>query len=422
MNRIYSNGLSGDFVISLFKHLLKPSTQLYLAAPYFTKADLVLDAIKQGKTVQLLVGLNAITSPVSLRKCHDIPGLSVRYFTTRFHAKIYIFDDTAILGSSNLTDGGLISNREAVICLDRPDDHVSVEELRALFSELWDSGQVLTTEKLKEFANAHKASKRRTSDSDTEIEKAVGRAEPPNINVESRTKTRERIFLEQLRQKVYEQYRPAFNEVNAILEEHNFRRPELAEIGQANETNRFLNWLRLTYVIGDEAWQSAPLRSPEIRNVEIMRFGKGWVEREESKVSDDFVDRLNIVAEIFGTADSIEAASKEGLTTGLMAIHAFVDQFRFVKGGEDKLPSEFWSGNRQNVARVKETLKHLLHGSGDFIPRLHDILYDPTMKVYRFGQFCALELYGTVKPQECPPMNGRIAKALRYLGFDVRGV
>ena len=112
MNRIYSNGLSGDFVISLFKHLLKPSTQLYLAAPYFTKADLVLDAIKQGKTVQLLVGLNAITSPVSLRTCHDIPGLSVRYFTTHFHAKIYIFDDTAILGSSNLTERRPRSARE----------------------------------------------------------------------------------------------------------------------------------------------------------------------------------------------------------------------------------------------------------------------------------------------------------------------
>jgi hypothetical protein len=35
--------------------------------------------------------------------------------------------------------------------------------------------------------------------------------------------------------------------------------------------------------------------------------------------------------------------------------------------------------------------------------------------------FCALELYGTIKPQDCPPMNGRMAKALRYLGFDVRG-
>src|SRR5579863_6637598 len=36
-------------------------------------------------------------------------------------------------------------------------------------------------------------------------------------------------------------------------------------------------------------------------------------------------------------------------------------------------------------------------------------------------RFRALELYGTIRPTECPPINGRMAKALRYLGFDVRG-
>ena len=53
--------------------------------------------------------------------------------------------------------------------------------------------------------------------------------------------------------------------------------------------------------------------------------------------------------------------------------------------------------------------------------RLHDIVYDPSMKLSLFGRFSALELYGTLKPEECPPMNGRIAKALRYLGFNVKG-
>jgi hypothetical protein len=53
--------------------------------------------------------------------------------------------------------------------------------------------------------------------------------------------------------------------------------------------------------------------------------------------------------------------------------------------------------------------------------RLHDVLYDPAMKLGLFGIFCALELYGTIRPEDCPPMNGRIAKALRFLGFDVRG-
>ena len=36
-----------------------------------------------------------------------------------------------------------------------------------------------------------------------------------------------------------------------------------------------------------------------------------------------------------------------------------------------------------------------------------------------FGYFCALELYGTIKPAECPPMNGRMATTLRFLGFGI---
>jgi len=69
---------------------------------------------------------------------------------------------------------------------------------------------------------------------------------------------------------------------------------------------------------------------------------------------------------------------------------------------------------------VKASLSYLLFGPGDFIQRLHDLLYEPDKKLRSFGKFCALELYGTIKPSECPPMNGRMAKALRYLGYDVK--
>ena len=63
----------------------------------------------------------------------------------------------------------------------------------------------------------------------------------------------------------------------------------------------------------------------------------------------------------------------------------------------------------------------MLYGTGDFIARLHDTLFDPSMKLHRFARFCALEPYGTVNPEECPPTNGGMVKALRFLGFDVKG-
>lgn len=420
MRRVFSNGPLRDFVINPFTDILNNSTNLHIAAPYVTETTDILRAVKNGKSVNLLVGLNSSTSPSALSAVHGIPNIAIRYLTRRFHAKIYLSHTAALVGSSNLTDGGLRSNREATVRLDQADDPDAMEELRALFVDLWESAQVLTTEKLDRFTDVCNKVKRSGPDLDIVIEDAVGKAEPINIRVGSTIRTSERIFLEELRRQVYEQYRPAFNEVTRILEANKFRRPELQDVGTASETNRFLNWVRLTYAPGDE-WESGPLRSEDGRRSEITRLGQEWTTTTEDKIPSDYIDLLRLLRTVFGSPEAIDAVSEQLLTQGLMSIHAFCEQIRFVKGGTAQLPIAFWADNNQDVTKTKRTLRYLIHGSGDFIHRLHDVLYDPTMKLARFGRFCALELYGTIKPEHCPPMNGRMAKALRYLGFDVRG-
>ncbi len=220
---------------------------------------------------------------------------------------------------------------------------------------------------------------------------------------------------------VYSQYRPAFNKVTELIEAQAFRRPELADVGVANETNLFLSWVRLTYAPG-ESWESATLRSEDGRRDEICALGAEWTTTAKSKVAKKYKEWLHRVKAVFASRASIQEASKEELTAGLMSIHAFYDQLQFAKGGTANLPGRFWGANNHDVAKVKKTLIFLLHGDkGDFTRRLHDVLYDSSRKLRFFGKFCALELYGTVKPDECPPLNGRIAKALRYVGFDVPG-
>src|SRR5579875_1739621 len=93
-------------------------TALNVAAPYVTHTAELREAALSGKAVNLIVGLNSATTPDALQKLLGVPNCKLRYFTRRFHAKIYVFGNTAMVGSSNLTDGGLFSNREATICLD----------------------------------------------------------------------------------------------------------------------------------------------------------------------------------------------------------------------------------------------------------------------------------------------------------------
>jgi hypothetical protein len=420
MTRIFSNGGQRDFVQNPFDRLAESSERLFLAAPYFNKTDLVAKAAQSGKAIQLLVGLNPSTSHDALSQSRGFPNVNVRFLTRRFHAKIFIFDNAVLLGSSNLTDAGFFANREAVICLDRPEDSDAIGEVRSLFLELWESARVLTDAVLRDFKLACESLRRQGPDPETVIEEKVGVAAPRNIDVSSWKRTKERLFVDELQRQVVEQYQPAFREVTALLEEHGFRRSELQSVGSANETNRFLNWLRLTHVIGDEKWQSAPLRTEKARREEILGFGKEWAATERTEIPTFYIDRLRTVREQFGTRDSLRKASKDDITRGLMALHAFDEQLRFVKGGRENLPVAFWEANHGDVEKVRRTLMHLIYGPGDFVHRLHDALYAAELKLGYFGYFCALELIGTLKPEICPPVNGRMGKALRFLGFEVR--
>ena len=428
-NRIYSNGPNKDFVVNPFTRMLEESEYARLAAPYFTEGKSLVDqlvrAATKGKDIQLLIGLNAATDPKALRRIRKERRIIVRYLTRRFHAKIFIFEKGALLGSANLTDGGLNSNREAVINLDHEADADAIEEMRTLFVELWDSGQVLTDNVLDVFEmsyGAYKEQNRKTPDPGKVIEDEFGAAQPHNIDVGSHAKSKERVFLETLQREVNEQYLPHFGEVADILDQQEFRRPDLADFSIEIETNRFLNYVRLTHVIGDEVWQNAPRLSTDKRRTLILGYAREWKTATDSKVPEDFAAWQRAVEETFGTREAIDEADKKQITTGLMSIHAFHARLRFVKGGLENLPTEFWKANNDNLGRVKFTLVHLLHGPGEFVERLHDVIYDSSKKLEGFGYFCALELYGTVHPDVCPPINGRMAKALRFLGFDVRAV
>jgi hypothetical protein len=217
---------------------------------------------------------------------------------------------------------------------------------------------------------------------DSLIAAAVGKVEPPNINVASTKKTSTEIVYKQLQHLVYGQYRPAFNEVMQLLNEKNYRRPELADIGIANETNLFLSWVRLTYAPGEDSCEAASTRSKDARRAEIDRLGLEWVLTTDSKVDAEYKEWLARVKLVFGGKLTIQEASKEELIEAIMSIHAFYEQLRFVKGGATNLPKAFWAANNDDVSRVKKTLTFFLYDDkGDFTHRLHDILYDPAKKV-----------------------------------------
>jgi phosphatidylserine/phosphatidylglycerophosphate/cardiolipin synthase-like enzyme len=106
MRKVYSNGPQRDYIVNPYSDIIASSANIYIATPYFTEADDIIKASNEGHKVSLLVGLNSSTSPIALKLVQGLSGVVIRYFTHRFHAKVYIADNSALVGSSNLTDGG----------------------------------------------------------------------------------------------------------------------------------------------------------------------------------------------------------------------------------------------------------------------------------------------------------------------------
>lgn len=417
MTRFFSNGPSKDFVVTPYQSLVHSSSEILAAAPYVTRTQELVRAAKAGKSVSLLVGLNVSTSPEALKALVNEANSEIRYFTSRFHAKFNIFDEEALLGSANLTNGGLEENREATI---RIDDVEELDELRGLFDELWETAHVLTPDILHQFAVKREMVKAAAQNADALIEATVGKVQPKNISLGSRRSSPKGKFLQGLERDV-QQYRAAFVEVDRLLEENHLRRSDLEDIGPSMETNRFLNWLRLTHILGDDAWESAPLRGERERRDQVIQFGQEWIKTEKTKVPPDYIEGFRFVKRICGSRDAIMDATQDQLIEAFLSVHAFLEQSRFTAGGRASIPALFWGANNNDVKRIQESIAFLLFGAGDFLHRLHDFLYDPARRLRFFGRFCALELYGSIKPKEFPPINGRMAKSLRFLGYNVKG-
>ena len=113
----------------------------------------------------MLIEINAITDLGELKRILEADEkIEIKYFDKNFHAKIYVFDNSVLLGSANLTYQGLTEKQEAVIKLCHEESPDVIQEIRDLFDEFWEAAGELTKDKLVEIEKEHKELSRLTKD------------------------------------------------------------------------------------------------------------------------------------------------------------------------------------------------------------------------------------------------------------------
>ncbi|MEO0372485.1 MAG: phospholipase D-like domain-containing protein, partial [Pseudomonadota bacterium] len=211
LSKLYANTPETGFTLSFFTAAGTYPRSGLLAAPFFTTNDPIKALTDKGCDVRLIVRFSPFTTPQALRQALENPQVTVHYFTdSKFHTKLYIIDDVALVGSANLTNHGLTSNRELSVLLKQDRDE-AFYALPGLFDELWNDAHVLNEEILREYEKAFK-SKEKPKDEDS-FEKFIHRfvkpAAPTSVVVGSEKKSKERAFIQGFRRKYDEVLVPA---------------------------------------------------------------------------------------------------------------------------------------------------------------------------------------------------------------------
>lgn len=425
----YGNTFGTGFTISFFMEAgINPRTGL-LAAPFFTTTSPIEALTGRGCEVRLIVRFSPVTTPEALRGAFDNPKVKVRYFTdAKFHTKLYIVDDVALVGSANLTVNGLQSNRELSVLL-RQDRDEAFYDLPRVFDDLWNDADVLNDEVLREYTKAFKMKEKPQNEDAFEkfIHGFVKPAAPTSVVVGSEKKTKERSFIQNFRRKYDEVLVPAHNEILAAAKESGFGRPEYSGQDPQIEMGRFLGWLRLTQGGGNGWRETSLLGDPKDRAIRIAQYVDVWQSTDDTVKGDAYhasseIENIANIKTFLCDPLELEQLSYDDLFHYLTGCHAFLERLRFASkdfgedlSGLERLRLDFQSKNTREA--VVKTVRYLLSGSGDAIERAYDCVYG-SYKLSGFGEACVMELLGWGDPKR-PPFNNRSIRGIRLLGFDV---
>ena len=423
LNDVYANTRETDFTINFFMKTAKGAQTAALACPFFTHYEAVKLLTDHGCEVQLLVRLCDATDPRALRQAQADARVKVKYFTSRlFHAKFYIVDDVALVGSANLTGAGLRDNRELSILMRREEDE-AFSELPGLFDELFEEADQLDQAVIRAFEETLKRHPKSSADEDFEkdLTSQIPPAHPRSTIVGSGKKSKVRSFLQRFKTR-YEKLGSALAELEERFKADDRRRPEFLGGDLDIEISRFLGWVRIAHAPGD-SWADQPLRDRAGRGQQIEALMDLWFATDDVTKGDMiYAERelanIEQIRTNFASSHSIEALTYDEIFDTLSRCHAFYELLRFTKGSIAGLRVKFAELNP--ASNIKRNLIYLLHGRNPIDPlaRAYDCLNDKAYKLRGFGESCTMELLGWIDVDR-HPINGRTIRALRYLGFEV---
>ncbi|MDZ5474151.1 phospholipase D-like domain-containing protein [Bacillus sp. 31A1R] len=409
MDNIFTNTNKRKDFLGLEMKKYGKNSDILMAVAFFTNESYLQELVNNNCRVKLIVRLGFPTNPISLRKALGMKNVMVRFYTsTSFHPKLYIYgNDIAFLGSSNFTDGGLISNQELNISVDSENN--IFEDLQDVFYEYWEEAQVLDNDTLEKYQTLFYEIKKVHEKVEQQVIKDIGIVTPPNdINIRKEKKEKSKEY-EQSLLKRYQEYLVKFEELKNTYIRVGLRKENRLPL--RIEIHRFLNWVRK-----NKAYKDLYLNAPVRVGNELESFVETIIREFMNDNSTNFEDEVNsydVINTNFASEQNIRSLNREELLDTLKIVTAFYEHIR--QSPNMSYQHDFIDSN--GTDKIKNTLIYLLFGKDDYRKRIANCIYNQEYSLVRFGKSSIQETFGWVNKEEIPICNERAFKSMRWLGY-----
>lgn len=412
LENIYSNtNKRKDFLGHELEKYAK-NNEVLIAVAFFTHERFIKKLVDNGCTVKLIVRLGFPTNPISLKAVMGMKNVLLRFYTSRsFHPKLYIFgNDKAFLGSSNLTEGGLISNQELNISIDAEDN--SFNSLVEVFYEYWEQAEVLNNDILEKYKALVSELSKEYKKAEEKVLSDIGVISPPNdVDITKRKKEKSQDY-ETAINKRYQEFLIKFDLLKKTYLKVGMRKVSESELPLRIEIHRFLNWIRK-----NKAYKELYLNAPIRKGKELEDFVEANIREYFQDQSTDFeyeLESFKLLRDNFSSKEKIMSLSEEDLLETLKRVTSFFEHIK--RSTNMSYQYEFIENN--GIDKIKNTLIYLLFGTDDFTKRITNCINHPNYSLSRFGNSCIQETYGWVNNEEIPICNERAFKSMRWLGYS----
>lgn len=396
MNKIITNKISDGSTAKIFEQLSKSADFIIITVAFFSDPAIINKLIESGKSITLVVSLRPPTNYYSLKDILHKKNVDILFLGDDFHSKIYGFYNaekiinSAILGSSNFTNGGLYNNFETNLITK---DKNILKQIDSNINEIINLSTKLQPDILNQYKKRY-----------DQYKKAQEKDHNPTRTNNEHTGLKI--------SKNASQYLKFWNVVDQIKDfVGDISAKEYPLTPKYLVIDHFWHWVVI--ICDKEKLDKFSSKQTNKKKLICSLFNEycNWGKSENTGYTEGMGETSKEIIDILNPSN-IRKLNKKNALFVYRSLHA------------SHMPSQRFGADlgfieNNKMEQIRKSFIHLLDNTLPIDLRIHNLLHKKsTYKLEQFGSSCVQELIGWANPEAMPIRNNKADKAVKLLGYE----